>query len=131
MKTLITEFPSLSIRKMASAIQVSTKIVVNILNDDLRLKPYKIKDWHTREVHDYAKRVEITTWCLSIGPYLKNCLICINEVYFYLTCPQTSKIIAIGVTLKSERHWKAIARFSAKNGAIFPPKNYWTVLFWR
>ena len=57
---------------MASAVLVSTKIVFNILNDDLHLKPYKIKDWYPLEVHDYAKRVELATWCLSIGPDLKK-----------------------------------------------------------
>ena len=71
-KTLITEFPSLSIQKMASAVQVSTKIVFNIINNDLHLKPYKIQDWHKLEVHDYAKRVEFATWGLSIGPDLKK-----------------------------------------------------------
>jgi len=84
-KTLITEFPSLSILKMGSAVQVSTKIVFNIPNDDLHLKLYKIQDWHTLEVHDYAKRVEFATWGLSIGPDLKNCLICRDEAYFYFT----------------------------------------------
>ena len=85
MKTLITEFPSLSILKMGSAVQVSAKIVFNIPNDDLHLKLYKIQDWHTLEVHDYAKRVEFATWGLSIGPDLKNCLICRDEAYFYFT----------------------------------------------
>ena len=85
MKTLITELLSPSIRKMASAVQVSTKTVFNILNDDLHLKPYKLQDRHKLEVHDYVKRVEFATWCLSIGPDIKNCLICSDEAYFYLT----------------------------------------------
>ena len=89
MKTLIKEFLSLSIRKMASAVQVSTKTVFNILNDDLHLKPYKLQDRHKLEVHDYVKRVEFATWCLSIGHIsqldLKKCLICSDETYFYLT----------------------------------------------
>ena len=45
-KELISEFPTLSIRKMASAVGVSTKIVFNIRSYDLHLKPYKIRDWH-------------------------------------------------------------------------------------
>ena len=64
---------------LASAVRVSTKIVFNILNDDLHQKPYKI------EVHDYVKRVEFATWYLPIGPDLKNCLICSDDAYFYLT----------------------------------------------
>ena len=38
-ENLITEFPSLSVRKIASAVEVSTKIVQTILSDDLHLKP--------------------------------------------------------------------------------------------
>ena len=29
--------------------------------------------------------MEFATWRLSIGPYLKYCLICSDEAYFYLT----------------------------------------------
>ncbi len=84
-KNLITEDSSLSIRKMASAIGVTTKIVFNILHDDLHLKPYKIHDWHKLEAHDYPKRVEFGMWSLSKGPVLKYNLICTDEAYFYLT----------------------------------------------
>ena len=49
-KELIFEFPTLSIRKMASAVGVSTKISFNIRSNDLHLKPYKIRDWHKLEV---------------------------------------------------------------------------------
>ena len=48
-ENLITEFPSLSVRKIASAVGVSTKIVQTILSDDLHLKTYKLQNWHRLE----------------------------------------------------------------------------------
>ena len=57
-ENLITEFPSLSVRKIASAVGVSTKIVQTILSDDLHLKPYKLQNWHRLETHDYEKRLD-------------------------------------------------------------------------
>ena len=71
-KELISEFPTLSIRKMASAVGVSTKIVFNIRSDYLHLKSYKIRD---------AKRVEFAEWSLALGPNLKNSVICTDEAY--------------------------------------------------
>ena len=59
-KNLIEEFPSLSIRKTAQVVGVSTKIVFNILHDDLHLKPFKLQQWHKLEFHDYAKRLEFS-----------------------------------------------------------------------
>ena len=45
LKSMIDEFPNLSIRKAASAVGVSTTLVFNILHDDLNLKPYKFHQW--------------------------------------------------------------------------------------
>ena len=87
-KELISEFPTLSIRKMALAVGVSTKISFNIRSNDLHLKPYKIRDWHKQTFHhDYAKRVEFAEWSLALGPNLKISLICTDEAYCYLTLP--------------------------------------------
>lgn len=86
-QNLISSFPSLSVRKMASAVGVSTKIVITILNDDLHLKPYKLQEWHRLETHDYEKRMDFARWCIEMGPYFKNWLICSDEAYFYLTLP--------------------------------------------
>ena len=52
MENLITKFPSLSIRKAASAVEVSSTFV---FHDDLHLKPYKFQQWHKLEAHDYEK----------------------------------------------------------------------------
>ena len=86
-ENLITEFPSLSVRKIASTVGVSTKIVQTILSDDLHLKPYKLQNWHRLETHDYEKRLDFANWCIGLGPYFKNWLICSDEAYFYLTLP--------------------------------------------
>jgi len=68
LQNLIEEMPSLSIRKASSALGVSLTLVFNILHDDLHLKPYKLKDWHKLEVHDYEKRVEFAQWFISRPP---------------------------------------------------------------
>ena len=48
--TLITEQPNLSIRKLASAVNVSQTLIFHILHDDLHLKPYKLQKLHKLEV---------------------------------------------------------------------------------
>jgi hypothetical protein len=65
LNSMFKEFPNLSIRKAASALDVSTKFVFTILHDDLHLKSYKYHNWHKLEAHDYEKRVKFATWFLS------------------------------------------------------------------
>ena len=52
---------SISSRKAASALQVSQKLILTILHDDLHYKPNKLHEWHKLETHDYAARVEFAT----------------------------------------------------------------------
>ena len=56
-ENVISEFPSLSIRKTAAAVNISPTLVFTILHDDLHLKPFKLHKWYKLEVHDYEKRV--------------------------------------------------------------------------
>ena len=87
LETMVKEFPNLSIRKAASAVNVSTTLVYSILHDDLHLKPYKFNVWQKLETHDYQKRVDFAQWFLSLAPDAKFRLICSDEAYFYLTLP--------------------------------------------
>lgn len=87
LKTMVAEFPTLSIRKAASAIGISPTLVFHILHDDLHLKPYKYQQWHKLEVHDFEKRVEFAEWFLSLPQQTKLFLNCTDEAYFYLTLP--------------------------------------------
>ncbi len=86
-ENLITEIPSLSVRKISSAVGVSTKIVLTILTDNLHSKPYMLLNWHRLETHDYEKRLDFANRCIGLGPYFKNWLICSDVAYFYLTLP--------------------------------------------
>jgi hypothetical protein len=87
LETMIAEFPNLSIRKAAAAIQVSPTLVYTILHDDLHLKPYKFHEWHKLEDHDYGKRVNFANWFLSLPSDAKFHFICCDEAYFYLSLP--------------------------------------------
>jgi len=82
--------PSLSVRKIASAVGVSTKIVQTLetilfSSNDLLLKTYKLQNCHRLETHDYEKRLDFASWCIGLGPYCKDWLICSDEAYFYRT----------------------------------------------
>ena len=84
---IVEENPSISSRKAASALQVSQKLILTILSDDLHLKPYKFHHWHKLEERDYAARIEFATWFLSLPPDTENQFIFSDEAYFYLTLP--------------------------------------------
>ena len=81
---MVKEFPNLSIRKAASAVNVSTTLMYSILHDDLHLKPYKFNVWQKLEI-DYQKRVDFAQWFLSLALDAKFRFICSEEAYFYLT----------------------------------------------
>ena len=55
MENLISKFPSLSIRKAASAVGVFITLVFSILHSDLHLKPYKFHQWHKLEARSHIK----------------------------------------------------------------------------
>ena len=73
-ENLLKEFPSLSVREIAPAVGVSTKIVQTILRDDLHLKLYKLQNWH---------RLETQAPTLRTGSYVVSS----DESYFYFTLP--------------------------------------------
>jgi len=54
LEAMVAEFPNLSVRKYASAAEVSPTLIFNILHDDIHLKPYKYQTWHKLEAHDFA-----------------------------------------------------------------------------
>ena len=58
LETMVKKFSNLSIRKAASAFNVSSTLGYSILHDDLQLKPYKFNVWQKLETHDYQKRVD-------------------------------------------------------------------------
>ena len=70
-KNLISKLPSLSIRKAASAVGVSSTLVFSILHDDLHLNPYKFHQWYKLEAHDYEKGsiLPIGSFCYRIYGY--------------------------------------------------------------
>ena len=87
LEKMVDEFPNLSVRKAASALQVSTTLIFSILHDDFHLKSYKYHEWHKLEAHDYEKRLEFAQWFISLPIQSKFSLICSDEAYFYLTPP--------------------------------------------
>ncbi len=87
LETMVTEFPSLSIRKAASAVGVSPTLIYHVLHDDMHLKPYKYQTWHKLEVHDHEPRLKFAQWFLAKPPATKNFFIFSDEAYFSLTLP--------------------------------------------
>ena len=54
LKKLVEDFPTLSIRKAASAVGVSPTLVYQIFTYDLHLSAYKFHQWHKLEDLDYS-----------------------------------------------------------------------------
>ena len=57
LKDLVSNNPSLSIRKATAITGISYGSVRSILKDDINLKPYKLHEWHELKEGDYQKRV--------------------------------------------------------------------------
>lgn len=87
LETMVSEFPNLSLRKMASSLNISPTLVFNILHDDMHLKSYKYQTWHKLEVQDYKPRVKFAEWFLSKPLQTENFFIFSDEAYFTLTLP--------------------------------------------
>ncbi len=90
-KSIVSEMPNLSIRKMAQSVDISPTLIFTILHDDLHLKPYKLHKWHKLEHYDYEKRVDFANFFLSLPSDAKYNLICSDEAYFCLTEPKNSQ----------------------------------------
>ena len=88
---MISEDPSLSTRKAASALQCSQTFIVTVLHDDLHLKPFKFHNWHFIEEHDYAKRLEFAQCFLKLRKSTEQFMIFSDEAYFYLTLPNNKQ----------------------------------------
>ena len=86
----------MSIRKAASALDISPTPVYYIFHDDLHLKPYKFHIWHKLEYHDYKKRLNFSYWFLNRPKSTKDFMVCSDEAYFYLTLP---------VNIQNKRQW--------------------------
>ena len=56
LKELFDQNPSLSLRKAASAVDVSYNLTRDILKNQLNLKPYKYNEFHQLEPQDYSRR---------------------------------------------------------------------------
>ena len=65
LENLVSEFPELSIRKTAVAVDVSPTYVYHVFHDDLHLKPYKYHLWHKLEDKYYKKRLNFAHWILK------------------------------------------------------------------
>lgn len=87
LKTMISEFPSLSIRKAASAVNVSPSLVYQIFTYDLHLSAYKYHQWHKLEDLDYPKRLNFAQWFLKLPASTLYYMIFSDEAYFYLNQP--------------------------------------------
>ena len=53
---------SISSKKAEPALQVSQKLILTILHDDLHHKPFKLHEWHKLEPCDYTARVELVPY---------------------------------------------------------------------
>ena len=87
LKKMVSEFPSLSIRKAASAVGVSPTLVYQIFTYDLHLSAYKFHQWHKLEDLDYPKRENFALWFLNLPAATLYNMIFSDEAYFYLTLP--------------------------------------------
>jgi AraC-like DNA-binding protein len=87
LEKMVSEFPSLSIRKAASAVGVSPSLVYQIFHYDLHLSAYKFHQWHKLEEPDYSKRVDFAMWFLKKPASTLYNMIFSDEAYFYLTLP--------------------------------------------
>ena len=125
LETMVKEFSNLSIRKAASAVNVSITIVYSILHDDLHLKPHKFNVWQKLETHDYQKRVDFSQWFLSLAPDAKFRLICSDEAYFYLTLPVNKQNQRIWSELQPNKAWRShCTTRKFWFGAQFPPLRF-------
>ena len=88
---MIEKNASISTRKVASALQVTQKLIFTILHDELHYKPYKLHEWHKLEPRDYAARVEFATWFLSLPKDTENWFISSYETYFSSTIPKNKQ----------------------------------------
>jgi hypothetical protein len=82
LEKLVSEFPNLSIRKAACAVNISLTLVYHIFHDDLHLKPYKYHFWHKLDNENYLKKVYFAKFVLQLPPEALEYFICSDEAYF-------------------------------------------------
>lgn len=87
LKPIVENYPTISIRKAASAVGVSPTLVYHVFHDDLHLKPYKFHQWHKLEDKDPPKRLKFAEWFSELPAATSQFLSCSDEAYFYLTLP--------------------------------------------
>ena len=95
LENMAAEFPSLSIRKAASALSISSTLVYKIYTYDLHLSAYKFHLCHKLEDKDYEKRVNFALWFFEHPASVLDHMIFSDEVYFYLTLPSDKQNIVI------------------------------------
>ena len=66
---------------------VSYGTTLDILKNDLDLKPYKIQHCQELEPPDYAKRLFFSEWFKPLPPGTRDNMIFSDEVHFYLHLP--------------------------------------------
>jgi hypothetical protein len=66
LKMVISEDPSLSIRHLSQAAEISYSLTRLILKDDLDLKPYKLPDFHELQTADFPKRLDFCNWIKAL-----------------------------------------------------------------
>ena len=84
---MVSEFPSLSIRKAASAVDVSPTLVYQIFTYDLHLSAYKFHQWYKLDDLDYPKRENFARWFLNLPTVTLYNMIFSDEAYFCITLP--------------------------------------------
>ena len=80
----VSEFLPLSIRKAASAVDVSSTLVYQMFTYDLHLNEYKFNQWHKLEDLDYQKRGNFALCLLNMPTVALYNMIFSDEAYFYL-----------------------------------------------
>ena len=56
-----------------------------MIKQDLKLKPYKIPEYHELKASDPAKRQNFCLWFYPFQENTYKTLICLDEAYFFLT----------------------------------------------
>lgn len=84
-KSVISEKPELSIRRLSIQAEISYSLTRDILLTELKLKPYKYQSCQQLDEDDFAKRVDFARWFLDLSGQPHLFTICTDESYFYLT----------------------------------------------
>ena len=87
LEEVVSEKPDLSISEASQIDDISSSLARLVLKQDLKLKPYKLPEYHELKPGDPTKRLNFCLWFRSLPQVATMRLICSDEAYFCLTEP--------------------------------------------